>query len=330
MVELEYVKAGNDLLAVQFANLEQSLKTTQGILDTLSIIQGISNQITVTSKGDFAFPPNNNWQIPSTAVNQIQSIFNEITGGQGDNGGIKSQMLNFANTYWQDVATAKANATANGTSFSTEFAKLGVNGGAASVIRGVINRDWNVETGSGKDSSTDNLRVSYYARMYKAVASAQFSQVFPVATPTNTAATELLAAKQKLYQRLIDLEAIAPDNTRSVEGTLANFIYKVVQDISTAFLGLTTTSSSTELKAAVSKLIMDNQDQMVSSQTSQSSGSIQDRITQAIKAAESLNDTEKEKVRNYQFMFQQFYQSASTVLQKVTQIVEKLAQGISR
>ncbi|WP_039359913.1 hypothetical protein [Candidatus Protochlamydia amoebophila] len=327
MVELEYVKQGNDLLAVKFQALEQSLKTTQGILDTLALIQGISNQVTITNKGDFAFPPTNNWQIPSTAVAQIQQAFNQIANGQ-DSSDLINRMRNFQTTYNNDIATAKQNAAANGTTFSTEFSKLT---NASKIMNDVVLHEWTKSEGSGKDSSTENMKIEYYTKIYKVVASAQFTQVFPVATPTSTAATELLAAKQKLYQRLVDLEAISPANTRSVEGTLASMIFKVVQDISSAFLGLdASTATPEQLKTAVSKWIIDNQDQKISSQAGNNVGSIQDRITQAITAAQSLNDTEKENVRNYQFVFQQFYQSASTVLQKVTQIVEKLAQGISR
>lgn len=329
MVELEYVKQGNDLLAIKFQNLEESLRTTQGILDSLTIIQGISNQITVTNRGDFAFPPGNDNQIPSAAIAQIQNVFNQITSGKdSDNGGLIDQMRNFTNTYNNSVTQAR-NAAANNpnTTFSAEMAKLNA---ASNVMNNVLTNDWSSSSGSGKSSSTQNLTLEYYTRVYKVVASAQFRQVFPIATPTSTAATELLAAKQKLYERLLNLEQISPDNSRSVEGTLANFIYKVCNDISNAFKNLTTTSSPDQLKAAVSKWILDNQDQKAGAGSSNDAGAIQDRITQAIKAAQSLNDTEKENVRNYQFVFQQFYQSAATVLQKVTQIVEKLAQGIAR
>lgn len=330
MVELEYVKQGNDLLAIKFQNLEQSLKTTQGILDSLTIIQGISNQITVTNRGDFAFPPGNDNQIPSAAIAQIQNVFNQITDGKdnSDMNGLVGQMRNFTNSYNASV-TAARNAAANNpnTTFSAEMAKLNA---ASNIMNNVLTADWTSSSGSGKGSSTQNLTLEYYTRVYKVVASAQFRQVFPTATPTSTAATELLAAKQKLYERLLDLEKISPDNTRSVEGTLANFIYKVINDISNAFKNLTATSSPDQLKAAVSKWILDNQDQRAGAGSSNDAGAIQDRITQAIKAAQSLNDTEKENVRNYQFVFQQFYQSAATVLQKVTQIVEKLAQGIAR
>ncbi|MBA2369890.1 MAG: hypothetical protein H0V82_12865 [Candidatus Protochlamydia sp.] len=327
MVELEYVKAGNELLADKLSTLEQSLRTTQAILDRLAIIQGISNQITVTNRGDFAFPPNNTNQIPSGAVAGLQNVFQKIASGQ--NGAIYTEMKTFAAAYAQDLALAKSRALTNKTTLSTELALLT---GASTVLKHVLEFDWG--STAGKGANTQAVVIQKYTQIYQIMASAQFRQVFPVASPTNTAATELLAVKQKLYQDLINLEQISPNNTRSVEGTLANFVYKVTLDISNAFKNITMTAPSAQLalmmKSAVSTWILDNQDQKVSSTLANNVGKIQDRITQAITAAESLNNVEKQNVANFQFMFQQFYTSASTVLQKVTQIIEKMAQKIGQ
>lgn len=327
MVELEYVKQGNELLATKFNNLEESLRVTQGVLDSLAIVQGIANQITVTNRGDFAFPPQNTAQIPASSIATLQAIFDNIRGGNtsGDPNNVYYKMANFTNKYNSDVAAAQQAAIDHNTSFSTELARMT---NASDAFNSVLQNNWG-SAGGGKSNSTTSNTIQYYTQIYKAVASAQFSQVFPTATPTSTAASELLAAKQQLYQKLINLERIAPANTRSTEGTLANFIYKVVSDISTAFLNVNP-NNSTALKDAVSKWILDNQNQKISSAAANSAGSIQDRVTQAIKAAESLNDQQKEDVRNFQFVFEQFYKSATAVLQKVTQIIEKVAQGINR
>ncbi len=59
-------------------------------------------------------------------------------------------------------------------------------------------------------------------------------------------------------------------------------------------------------------------------------GIIQQHLTFAVTAGESLNDTQKESVRNYLFIFEEYYKSASAVLQAITQIISKMAGNIAR
>jgi hypothetical protein len=57
-------------------------------------------------------------------------------------------------------------------------------------------------------------------------------------------------------------------------------------------------------------------------------GSIQDNITFAITAAQSLNDSQKEQVRRYMYVFEEYYKSASSLLAAISQLIQKIAQGI--
>lgn len=57
-------------------------------------------------------------------------------------------------------------------------------------------------------------------------------------------------------------------------------------------------------------------------------GNVQQNITFAITAAQSLNDTQKEKVQQFLFVFEEYYKSASAILSAITQMIEKMAQGI--
>jgi hypothetical protein len=57
---------------------------------------------------------------------------------------------------------------------------------------------------------------------------------------------------------------------------------------------------------------------------------VQGSITTAITAGENLNDTQKEKVRRFMFVFEEYYKSASAILTKITQIIQRMAQGINR
>lgn len=59
-------------------------------------------------------------------------------------------------------------------------------------------------------------------------------------------------------------------------------------------------------------------------------GEIQRNLAVATTAAQNLNDTQKEEVRRFLLVFEEYYKSASAILNKITQIIEKIAQGISR
>ena len=61
-----------------------------------------------------------------------------------------------------------------------------------------------------------------------------------------------------------------------------------------------------------------------------SSGLIQQHITDAITAGESLNTTQTESVRSFLLLFEEYYKSASAVLQAISQIIQKMADGIAR
>ena len=53
-------------------------------------------------------------------------------------------------------------------------------------------------------------------------------------------------------------------------------------------------------------------------------------LTFAITAAQSLNDTQKQKVQNFLFIFQEYYNSASSILQALNNLAQKIADAIGR
>lgn len=79
----------------------------------------------------------------------------------------------------------------------------------------------------------------------------------------------------------------------------------------------------------VKKWVLDNYDQH-SSTASSKAGLIQQNITLAITASENLNNSQTESVRSYLFVFEEYYKSAAGLLTKISQLIEKMAQGISR
>lgn len=59
-------------------------------------------------------------------------------------------------------------------------------------------------------------------------------------------------------------------------------------------------------------------------------GNTQRTITEAITSAENLNDEQKEELRRFLFVFEEFYKSASAMLNTINRIIEKMASSISR
>lgn len=59
-------------------------------------------------------------------------------------------------------------------------------------------------------------------------------------------------------------------------------------------------------------------------------GLIQQNLTNALTAAQSLNTVQTESVRNYLFMFEEYYKSAAAMLQQITQIIRNMAQNIAQ
>lgn len=76
--------------------------------------------------------------------------------------------------------------------------------------------------------------------------------------------------------------------------------------------------------------VLDNYDALTGTTGSASAGKIQQNLTNAITAGQSLNDTQKQTVQQYLFLFEEYYKSASSVLQAISQLISKMAQSISR
>jgi len=92
----------------------------------------------------------------------------------------------------------------------------------------------------------------------------------------------------------------------------------------------TALTSDQRLKIALSRWTLDSYSAIPSGGALGNAGDIQRNLTSAITAGQNLNDTQKEEVRRYLFVFEEYYKSAADILSKITQIVEKMAQGISR
>ncbi|WP_068467228.1 hypothetical protein [Candidatus Protochlamydia phocaeensis] len=180
--------------------------------------------------------------------------------------------------------------------------------------------------------STDN--IDDFKSEYKKAASAYFAQIFPSATPVANAANQLLQVKQDMWQEILDLEQANPSTNRSTPGSLANALYIVVKDISAAFSGISTSNNpqlQSQLFDAVKKWIMDNQNVRIDETGSDNNSlTIQNHLSSALTTAENLEESQRDDVRRYFFIFQQFYKSAATMIQLLGDMFDKMNQGISQ
>lgn len=146
---------------------------------------------------------------------------------------------------------------------------------------------------------------------------------------------------QKQYQILKDqLAALAlnPDQLSSPNSLHAS-LQKVIADLKQAgienlppaggFAGYDADGKKIAIQlitAFANKWIIDG----LGDKNSSFSGKIQENLDTAIAAGESLNDQQKEETRRFLFLFEEFYKSASAILTKITELIQKMAQNINK
>lgn len=186
---------------------------------------------------------------------------------------------------------------------------------------------------SGKGSFSAGFNYSTgtvqgYKDAAKAFFGASVNPSFAIAQNTpeaNQFTNDLVALKAKLSAQIPLLSAITPKLPLDQGGgedpnSLLAKLRAVLNDLNT---------NNITTYAGQKAWVEDNYSALTGS-ASTSAGQIQQRLTFAITAGQSLNDTQKETVRRYLFLFEEYYKSASAVLQKISQIIEKMAQNTAR
>lgn len=92
---------------------------------------------------------------------------------------------------------------------------------------------------------------------------------------------------------------------------------------------ITTSTSLQDCVVPIQKWLVDRYDLRGTADAAKA-GLYQQNITTAIAAGQSINTSQQEKVRNFLYIFQEYYKSASAVLQQLTQIIQRMGQGINR
>lgn len=253
LVELIYVKTGNEILTNSLEDLETALSSTKSTLETLNRLQDLHNKITAKDKEKFSEAASATYGLGPTAFIDGSGSVDSITEAA-------DQHFNYIDAETLDLTNADI----------AEFQRL------RDLIRN---------------------------------------------------------------EEIPKLEGITPRDSAGnlIEtGTLLEKMRQVLANIDLAFEDAGAGDAFDE--KALKFWILDggafiddgNGNPVANTLEGLEPGDIQRTITTAITAAQSLNDSQKEEVRRYLFVFEEYYKSAAAVLSKITQLIERMAQGIAR
>lgn len=283
LLDMVYIRIGNEVMADNLAKLEGALSATNGSLTALTNLQNLQNQIGVGVKSSIPFTFGASVQTITYTTANILTI-------------TSAQLLGVSVTY-----------TKNGT------------------VIGVSSR------------TIDD--INSYISGYNLVASAYYQPINPYFAVTVPGASSAVAITALTSAGLTPAMLSAYNYFRS--NILSS---KVV--ISGLISSLTPITSSTDpttllakLKIVYSHLPSDNFSSMrawaLDSYTAHGSssivkqGALQQEVTDAITSGESLNNSQEAAVRNYMFIFQEYYTSASSVLQSLNQAITDIGRKLS-
>lgn len=314
MIEMEYVAAGNDLVENKLTELETALSTTKDLLDLLADIQNARNNVITVQRSQSPLPfIVDNTGSGDTSEEQNQDYADDF------------QRLNSA--FFTAPQFPVPNSTLMGYSaryiYSVAVPKL------STLITG--------------------LTVPAFppALSYKLFSAALTIKYEKFLVPNSiTSAGEALFAKLLSYKAR--LSALLPQisavlgSAAAQENSLYNRSLEVLNNLKTLFVGgtsgtpiqaedLTGPSQDVERAKALFRWLTDSNSIADSLKVgSLQPGDAQTALSAAITSGEGLNDTQKEAVRNFLFVFEEFYKSASAALQRISQMIEKMAGNISR
>jgi hypothetical protein len=365
MIELVYVKAGNDQLLNQLNSLQNALQANQNSLDVLTIIQNISNEVAVQPTGNFVFPPVTLADIPPAAAMALASQVgtNGLTVLHNGSTNNYPAFANYNVQYISDaIAAGGVPPTVNSNTLNPPFtypelASLQstipyqnyfyppynsvTNPNPTMIISQPDPSQWSTPPTTSAESSQTQFATAIstaaaqstgaFESLYQVAAQANFSQQNIYSTATAADVTSLANAKQTLLANITAVEAldVVPPNNRNTPNTLANFLNNVATSIP-ASLGDPSVPAQTQLND-LNTWIIDNQNVAVGTSAQSSlSGTNQGNITLAITSSQSLNDTQKQNVQQAMFIFQEYYQSSSTVLQSINDLITSMAKSIGQ
>lgn len=257
MIELQYVSAGNDMIADQFSSLQEALTLTNNILVSLTNLQSIRNLQVVRQPSEF--------EMPSSSADDFEEDYRSAADAHFDN-----EILPRLSSSLFTLVGVSAFITERGISVFLQLAAI-----RRSLMAFVS------ELSATSTSAALQDPNSLYNRVKQVVS--DFDVTFNAVDPS-------------YLDEFVNSPADVPDSEK------LSFLQHLLRDNNGPFFNV----------------------------EGRSAGDGQQNLTFAITSAQNLNDTQKEKVRQFLFVFEEYYKSASAILQRISQIVEKMAQNISR
>jgi len=168
--------------------------------------------------------------------------------------------------------------------------------------------------------------VNNYAKAYNAAASAYYGT--PINPTFNYASagasgfasymSSFLTTKSSIKGEITSLSSLSTPSALTDPNSLYTRLKTVYSQM-----------PSTVTYSSLKEWALDNFDQH-SNANAGNAGKIQQAITTAVTAAQSLNQTQTTKVQSYLFLFEEYYKSAATILSQLEQLLIKMADGIYR
>lgn len=312
MLEMEYVSTGNDLIENKLTDLETALSTTKDMLDLMADIQNVRNQVITIQRSTFDQP----YAVASSGAGSDEETRNESYER-------RFQQQNSA--FYTTPQFPVPNSSLMG--YSTRF-----------LYTIFIQRPSTNGTGSLIFITTPQVFSGALTIKYE-----KFLLPKSITSAGDALFYKLLSYKARLSASLPTLLSVLGASAAAEDNSLYNQALKVLNNMKTLFVGgiggtapiqaenLTASTQGVERARALFRFLTDSN--AISDKLKVGSlqpGDAQTALSAAITSAEGLNDTQKEAVRNFLFVFEEFYKSASAALQRISQMIEKMAGNISR
>ena len=368
LIELIYVRQGNQIIGEGLDKLEEALGLTKEVLDALTILQTMHNNVTVNSRGDFS-----NYQIQDIGFDKPIKIDSGVA--LTVDGGLV--LSSFADKFKADIITAISAFFSPPLGPETNLIGLATNANLPYGDAFVNQGEWD---GTFEGGSTrivglmknlvheDDIaaQTAYYSSLgysvYGTLQAFTLEPLFPdalsygpdlpsgIGVPPGTyyflklvsrdavnVKNQMLSMISTLGGQMATLLATTPSavlidpikRQSSPLGKLSVIYHDLINTLSINGTPLNTNTGIISAVGAINKWLVDNYT-TVNGPGASDAGKYQQNITNAITAFESLNDSQKEDVRNTLFVFEEFYKSASAMLQAITQIIQKMADKITR
>lgn len=361
LLELDYVRTGNDVIGANLQSLHDALTLTNQAMQYLTDVQNLKNQLTPTTsrRGASSFESiyvlNPDWTVNSTSdvPKFIRFADRTINGNHGDNLGT------FLALKHDDTVFGILNGNPNDTSqfvFQAQEGQIALywsNGsvvthqqlamtilGHASQIQSAYNSHQLNHSNNSAHSDGDGggfvtafNALGYpetpYDTVYKKWMEAVFEKPIAVNDTTqmdpsnqNPPYTQIATDLAKFEQLQSNLTTIYTQLNTQFAGKPANEKPELMTRIKQVLDDMNQGGPDPNQKLFV--WIQDN----YANTDVTTSGGFQTHLTQCITAAQSLNDTQKQNLQNYIYVFQQFYTSAASMLATITAMITKMADNI--